>query len=354
MDPDFPHLNLRRWPFDIVPSGDGVTRWVGRPAAGKRLNRLVSSAVRVPTSRVVLLWATFGSGKTHALRHLEWQADTNGEVVSIYVVVPRGIRSFLDIHRAVIDSLNDKAILTKLGHDVLSAKGPGVDSDVERALIRLAVGSEEERRIATAWLRADRVPVRDLRVVGLSHRVETAADAVRILDDVIKASHKSAANFMLLLDEVQELEELGRRLPECVGGLHKLFDLNPRGLTLILSFTTGSRSTVESIIGEALYSRAGEFLALPGLDPAEATEFVKDLLTVWAVDAASVPFPFSPGSIEAVVDELGAIDGSVTPRSLMKAFDQVLRDAEAHLAEGEIVDISPEFALESLSSVTGA
>src|SRR2546430_893073 len=102
---EFAHLNLRRWPFDIVPSTEGVGQWIGRPGTGKRLRRLVEGSVRVPSSRIVLMWAAFGSGKTHALRYTEHLADEKGGPVATYVVVPRGIRSFQDIFRAVIDSI---------------------------------------------------------------------------------------------------------------------------------------------------------------------------------------------------------------------------------------------------------
>jgi hypothetical protein len=350
---EFAHLNLRRWPFDTVPSSEGVEQWIGRPEIGKRLRRLVEGSVRVPSSRIVLMWAAFGSGKTHALRYTEHLVDEKGGPVAAYVVVPRGIRSFQDIFRAVIDSILRKRILESVGQELLRVEGVNVDTDAKRAIVRVAIGSPEEQRLVSDWLRADRLSTRDVRTLGLSRRIETASDTVQVLSDVVKAIYRYHGPVILLLDEVQELEELGRRLPECTGGLHKLFDLNPRGLTLVFSFTTGSRTTVRSILGEALYDRASDVIALPPLADQEAAEFITGLIVSWSVDKARAPFPFTENAIRAVIARLGEGGTSLTPRLLMKAFDQILRDGEYEIAAEDLQIINEEYALAILDSAPG-
>ncbi len=349
--PEFPHLNLCRWPFDVVPSSEGVEHWVGRPEVGKRLRRLVDGAVRVPTSRIVLLWATFGSGKTHALRYVEYLSLSRERPIAVYVVVPRGIRSFLDIFRAIVDAMLERRVLDGVGRELLRTHGLHVKTDSERALVRLAVGSEEEQRLAAAWLRGDRLPARDLRAIGLTRRIETVTDAVQALHDIVDSIHLYRGPMVLLLDEVQELEELGRKLPECVGGLHKLFDMNPRGFTLVLSFTTGARSTVRAILGEALYDRAAEVIALPPLTNSEAATFIRAVVELWSIDATLAPFPFNADSVQAVVKRLGDEGSALTPRVLMKAFDRVLREAEYDIETGEIGKIDADYAVRVLEAI---
>lgn len=349
---EFAPINLRRWPFDVVPSSEGVERWLGRPDLGKRLRRLVVGAVRVPTSRIVLIWATFGSGKTHALRHLQYLARSKGSPLAAYIVVPRGIKSFMDIYRAIIDALRDQHSLETVGQEILRAHGPNVETDSERALVRLAVGSPEERRLTAAWLRGEKLPVRDVRTLGLTRRVETATDAVQILNDVIAAIYKYRSPVVLLLDEVQELEELGKKLPECVGGLHKLFDLNPRGLTFIFSFTTGSRTALRSILGEALYDRASDVLPLPPLSAEEGIDFVEAVIGEWSLDESLAPTPFTRDAVRAVVEALDREEVLLTPRVLMKTFDRILRDGEFDISEGEIQLIGEDYALQRFQLMT--
>jgi AAA ATPase-like protein len=344
----FPYLNLKRWPFDIVPSAEGVEHWVGRPAIGKQLQRLVHSATRVPTSRIVLLWATFGSGKTHALRHVEYLAGNSNSLAAVYVAVPRGIRSFLDIYKAVIDALISKGLLENIGHELLRTRGAAVATDSERALVRLAVGSDEEQRIAAAWLHGDRLLARDVRTLGLTRRIETVNDAVHVLNDVMHAIHEQRP-VILLVDEVQELEELQKKLSECVGGMHKLFDLNPRGLTLVFSFTTGSRTTARTILGPALFDRAADIIALPPFSVPEATEFVQDLIRVWSIDEVLAPTPFTTEAIDAIISRLD--DSELTPRTLMKAFDRILREGEYDIASGDMNRIEASYALQVLGTM---
>src|SRR5262249_40601298 len=120
--PEFPHINMRRWPFDVVPSTDGVEHWIGRREVGIRLRRVGEGAVRVPASRIILVWATFGSGKTHALRHVEYLARKAGSPVAGYVVVPRGIKSFLDIFKVIVDALMEKDVLSEVGQRLLGVQ----------------------------------------------------------------------------------------------------------------------------------------------------------------------------------------------------------------------------------------
>jgi hypothetical protein len=299
-----------------------------------------------------LIWAAFGSGKTHALKHIECLADEKGGPAAAYVVVPQGIHSFLDIFRAVVDSLLEKRVLDVVGQELLAGRGPNVASDVERAVVRAAIGSVDERRLATAWLRGDRLPQRDVRSLGLSRRIETVTDAVQALNDLIGAIYRYRGPVILLLDEVQELEELGRKLPECIGGLHKLFDLNPRGLTLVFSFTTGFRTTVRTILGEALFDRAADVIALPPLTANEAVDFVTEVISTWSLDKSLVPAPFAAEAIRVVVDRLDDSGTALTPRVLMKAFDQILREGEYDISLGEIGSISAEYAIRALDSMT--
>lgn len=350
---EFAQLNLRRWPFDIVPSAEGVEYWIGRPDVGKRLRRLVDGAARVPTSRIVLVWAAFGSGKSHALRYAEYLADERRDLIAAYVVVPQGIRSFLDIFKAVIDSLLAKQVLEAVGQDLLRTQGLKVNSDAERAIVRISVGSPEEKRLATSWLRGDRLLSRDLRVLGLTRRVDTVSDAVQVLNDLVGAVYRHHAPIILLFDEVQELEELGRKLSETIGGLHKLFDLNPRGLTLVFSFTTGSRTTLRSILGEALFDRTADVIALPPLDVQEAVDFINAVITTWSIDETRTPTPFTTEAIRAVVERLDRNGTILTPRVLMKAFDRILREGKYDIASGEITIISDEYALQVLDADRG-
>jgi hypothetical protein len=301
----------------------------------------------VDSSQIVLLWATFGSGKSHALLHLRWQAANDAALVPIYVVIPQGVKSFMDLYRAIVDAAIEEGVLASSGRSFL--EGSDVElGDVGEALRRIAFG-QAGARIAQAWLRGERVAVRELREIGISRRIENVPDATIALNQLIAALRQGGSRTVLLLfDEVQELELLGKKLDECIGGLHKVFDRNQSGLVLVLSFTTGTQSALRAIIGDALFDRASAPITLPPLDRDDAEELILGLLREAAIDPSRVPFPFEDGVVKAMVKELDGRHEELTPRNVIKAFDAILREADLAIEDGEISSVDVKFAHQAL------
>jgi hypothetical protein len=300
-----------------------------------------------------LLWADYGAGKTHALRHLEFLARSVDGLVPLYVVTPRGIKSFLDVYRAIIDSAAQSGILATIGRELFNATMQReVQPDVDRALVRIPTYDERTAKIALSWLKAEHVAASDMRDIGLSRRLESTADAVDALNRImglIRADGKRSV--LLLLDEVQELTDLKKRLPEAVGGLHKLFDKNTEGLTIIFSFTLGSPDEVAHIIGDAMFDRAakGIGLRLPELDAGEAIALVKGLLAYCSIDRSRAPFPFTQSAVEELVRHVRANSTILTPRDVLQAANAVLREADFDISDGVVDFIEPEYVRRCLA-----
>jgi hypothetical protein len=341
----YDHLNLKAWPFNVSASAETARVWVGREGARKQLEVLLRGAQRVDASQIALLWAGFGAGKTHALRYLQFRAQEIPELMPLYVVVERGIKSFLDIYRSIIDAALDAGAVVAAGRDLFDSTGGNVNSDMDLALIRVGMYPPEESQTAISWLRGERVPIRDLKDIGISRRLESTTDAVEALDHLMRVLERDGSvRVVLMLDEMQEFEELGRFLNDCRGGLHKLFDRNPTGLTLVLSFTTGTQATMNAILGETLVDRSSTAMTLPAIDRAEGVELIEGLVREWSIDPARSPFPFADVHvIRQVVEKVAAED--LTPRGLIKVFDRVLRQAEFDIADKKIGSIDADYAL---------
>ena len=344
------HLNLRGWPFQVVPSEQTAAIWVGRPEAEKRLRALLRTIRRVDTSRIVLLWAAYGAGKTHALMHLQVKARDGDDVRVLYVVVPNTVKSFLDIYRAIIEAALKTDLLSDIGMELFRRGGANQPSDLRRALVRIVSLPEPQHRAALSWLKVEKVGMRDLRDSSLTRRLETSSDGVEALDELVGlVRNVLGAQLVLLLDEVQELGELKpAQLDEAVGGLHKVFDRNTDALTMVFCFTTAAQHTVAKVIGPTLYERRSETLTLPPLERADAVGFVIGLIKAWSIDPDLAPFPFEEDAIAAVVDRL-PIDEGVTPRDLIRAFDTILRVADMDIEDGEIKTIDAAYALDRLA-----
>jgi P-loop Domain of unknown function (DUF2791) len=343
-------LGLRDWPFAARPTLERGAIWAGRPEVEADINRILRAALRTPASKLVLVWAAYGAGKTHLLRHIQWLARDEPDLVTAYVDVPEGIRSFVNLYSACVKGLEDVGALASAGRDLFDRTRGNVSSNVERALLRIGAYGADDAQIASAWLRGERVSMRRLDDVGITSRIATAADAVDCLNELLRVVRRDGTRkAILLVDEVQVLEALTKaKREEALGGLRKLFDHHSDGLTLILSFTANAQATMRAIIGEALMSRAFETVTLPSLTEDEAVQFVVDLIRHWSLDPARAPAPFESDAIRGVVAAVRRQADELTPRELMKAFDRVLLDADADITEGSITTIDAQYALDHM------
>jgi hypothetical protein len=348
--PELAPLNLTAWPFSVVPSENQGTLWVGREEARDKLRALLRTVERVQASRIILLWADYGQGKTHALRYIQSLVADNDQLCALYIATPQGIKSFVDLYRGVIEAALASELIDRLGLALYRKHGAEAPTDLQRALVRLVSFEEPHTRAALAWLKAERVEMRSLREVGIGQRIETSIDGIEVLNELIRLLRDELeVKLMLLIDEIQELGELRpRQLEEAVGGLHKVFDRNAEGLTLVLSFTTDQQDTIKRIIGETLYERRSELLTLPALDEDAGAEFIRGLIEEWSVNRERAPFPFEPEAIDTVVARLYSNGGALTPRELIRSFDSILRAGDLAIEDGRISVIDASFAEESL------
>jgi hypothetical protein len=315
---------------------------------------LVRTVTRIPASQIVLLWAAYGAGKTHALKHLQGLARQEPQVIALYTATPQGIRSFLDVYKAIIDSALGAGTLAAAGRDLFARIGGPGRTDLERALVRVGTRAldDHETRTAISWLKAEKVPMRDLRDIGINRRLETTADGVDCLNDLIEVLQRDGAvKVLLLLDEIQELDQLGaKHRAEAVGGLHKVFDKNTEGVTLMMSFTTATQPQVKRIIGDALFDRRSQTLTLPAITVQEGVELVKGLLREWSIDPARSPFPFEQSAIKPVVEAVSARSGVLTPREVIRGFNAILREADLDIEDGTIAIIDAPYAMQRLDA----
>lgn len=348
-DRSYEHIGLSGWPFNRA-GPDNADVWIGRPDVLRRMRLLLRGASRVPASQLFLMWADLGSGKTHALRHMEHLAKTQADLVTIMLTTPRGIGSFFDVYRAAVDSSVAVGALASAGRDLMDRTIRGqVANDVERAIIAIGTYQEESARIAQAWLRGDRVQRQANKDIGITSQIHSASEAIDALGDLIKVLRRRDRAVLLLVDEVQELADLApKKRDEAIGGLHKVFDKNPDGLTMVLSFTAAQQATMHALIGGPLADRANDVIALPAITRDEAIDLVTGLLRHWSVDSGAAPAPFEPAAIAATVDRLAAISPELSPRTVILAFDAILREAEFDIEERTITTIDEAYALSHL------
>jgi hypothetical protein len=334
-------LNLRAWPFQVVPDGDFAKVWAGRRSAKEQINGLLRRMQISPKSSLRLLWANFGMGKTHTLLHIKHLCSQTGNtLIPIYAVMPNRPASFLDIYRAIVSELPYEFLgeqLVKVGYlapggvalHPMFARTPGLVN----ALLAMRSGEIERTTAARQWLSAQPgLGSRELRTLGVSYRIKTAEDAIQALTALTKLAvfnAKTPAKLVVLLDEYQRIGELKTNTrAEINAGMHGYFNANPSGLEMFLSFSFGRQENVAYLLSGELKSRAApETLNLDVLSKVEALEFLRELLDKFRLRLdGNWAYPLTPEAMESMVEHI-ARTKALTPRRLMLYGDHVLQQS---------------------------
>ena len=359
----YEHLNLKAWPFQVVPDSEFATIWAGRRQTKKQLERLLWKMQFTPKSGLHLLWANFGMGKTHTLLHLQHLCQqTPGRLIPVYAVMPKRTRGFLEVHRAIVsempyDFLGEQ--LVKVGsswsgsltlHPMFS-RSPGVVN----AILAIRSGDAEKATAARQWLIAQPgLTARHLRIVGVTYRIKTPEDAINALTALTRlATFKSnpPTKLVVMLDEYQRIGELkSRMMSEVNAGLHSYYNEHPNGLEVILSFSFGREDNVAYLLSDELKSRAEpQSISLDLLSKAEAIEFIRDLLAQFRLrEDERWAYPFSPEAVETLVKHIAKAK-ALTPRRLMLYANYVLLESQFARSPDDTSEITPQEVKELLA-----
>jgi len=363
----YPHLHLTDWPFYIVWDESLYPIMADRSRLNADIAALLRSLSLRPTSTIHLMWAWFGAGKTHTLRHIEYLCKNEfNNLTPIYMEFTRATRNFLDIYKSFISKID----LEVINNAYLEVFTSPLKNDVQRelrfdfpdlstGLKVLYMGTEQQQEIVIRWLRAECRELRTLRTVGVTRPIVTAEDALKTISWVIRlinlgSSTSGDTRVLWIIDEFQYIK--GCRPPaqeEITSCLRSVFNKCPKSLSIIISFSGRPEAKkmppwlpreLSDIIG------IEPLLLLPPLTSEDAFKFVQDLLAHFRDTRSSISndlFPFTEETTKEIIDII-IKKAELKPRSVMQFFDTVLREAEPQLERGEIEVITPDFAKDIL------
>ncbi len=338
----YEHLNLKAWPFQVVPDAQFATIWAGRRKSKEQLSRLLWKMQFAPKSSIHLLWANFGMGKTHTLLHLQHLANqTKGKLIPVYAVMPKKATGFLDLYRAIVTELPYDFLgeqLIKVGNSAggsvaqhpIFRKSPGVVN----ALLKIRAHDMVLETIARQWLAGQPgLSNSDRKALGVTYAIRTADQAISALTALtLLATFGSnpPSKLVIMVDEFQRIGELRESVrQELSSGIHTYYNDNPNGMDLALSFSFGRRDNVAFMLSNELRSRAEpETISLDVLTESEGEEFVRDLLDQFRITPDERwAFPFTPEAVRAIIFHVRKTK-PITPRRLMLYFNHVLLESQ--------------------------
>jgi hypothetical protein len=345
-------LGFKYWPFDIVPR-QGELVWADRLTLKEQIEQLGRRLGRHQAVSLHLLWADFGAGKTHTLLYLKQEAEKGnfGSLLPLYCALPKGCRDFIDIYRAMVRAIpfqllrNAYAQAVKNGgREQLEAALASIWPNLPRCFQTIAIGGEEQQRIALAWLHAEAgLPARELRSSSIIGRIKSTDDAVLALSGIVRlfnlAGHKRV---LLMVDEFQRVEVLRRQQQDDINaGLHGFFNACGFGMSLLLSFSFGVEENIRHFLNRELLSRVDPLrISIPMLSADEGVSFLNDV-----VDQARNLSEKWPVSGDVVPTIVGAVAErfQLTPRRLLKATGLVFELAEMDLENKTIAALTSAY-----------
>jgi hypothetical protein len=359
----YPHLHLTDWPFRIVPDESYCTFMADRKQVVQDISSMLRNLSRRDASTIHILWAWYGAGKTHTLRHIAHLCNTQyPSLVPVYNEFPRGTRSFLNLYAAFVSGLDLEFVQDAYLEVFTSPKKEEAQRELERefpdlsnALKMLCMGKQRQIATANFWLRGEKVPLRDLRSIDISSRIETAEQALQVITWLLRLFNWASAQgesavcrILWMIDEFQRIDQCRRPAQQEINGcLSSMFNRCPRSFSLFLSFSGPPSKKMPSWLSKELADRIGieRVMLLPPLISDEANIFICDVLKHFRdTSSSSVPptFPFTDEAVEAVIDIVRS-KSELKPRSILQTCNAVLEEADLKIEDGAMSVIDAQF-----------
>jgi hypothetical protein len=365
----FDHLKLLAWPFSIVPRQQHCDFIAGRAQLRDDICAVLRGLSRRDTSSIHLIWSWLGAGKTHSLYYLMTEArelnkDAHVELYPIYSEFPKRARGFFDLYQSAILNLDRTLLIESILEATTSPEWAprfralsDANPDLSAAFRNLAMGNEYDQSIAIRWLRGDTLPIGEYRRLGISQRVATADQAVRIFsaavelcDMAARSKGKQGFRIIWILDEYQRIARCSPSVArEINAGLHSLFNACPAGLTIIISFSGApDAKRLPDWLSPELRDRIGatKVMILPPFQPAEALRFIAEVLAHFRISGSANTdrfFPFTEDACEYVISYLAKM-GDLRPRIIMHAMNAILEAGDSQIEKEVIARINRDFA----------
>jgi hypothetical protein len=275
-------------------SGIGLPRkdlvfWADRHKFKARLIEFLQSTDN-PNVRTLLLLGEYGSGKTHALLFSQIICDQSSpHIPAVYIQSPGS--SFIEFSRKVFEAIGfDEIVLTfdglvsKNKERILAAMDkasvekeelrrvesvsteriirrsfPDIDSDL--AIVLAQVYNDRNLDLCRAWLMGRELTRAELSRLNVSKSIKSDENAAKILGNVLKIIISERQQFVLLIDEFEDIGNLSKdHAVEYSKALRRFIDQNLAGLKIVIAWTYTSYQQFAE--GTGAFSRGKAYDAL--------------------------------------------------------------------------------------------
>ncbi len=357
----YPHLHLKEWPFQTVPDERFTRIWADRRTVLEDVYQILNYLSRRKPSTINLIWAWFGAGKSHTLKHMVHLCGSKFKLLlPVYTEYPKTVKSFFDLYVYFVSELGVDFICD-VGMEILSGEN---SQDIKKELLSLSSDFvyaiellEKDEILAKRWIMGEKVPRPTLSKHGIGKRIETSDDAVKAIACIVKMLELSGrcSRVLWMIDEFQRVGTEKKNVLEDINtGLHSVYNACPNSFSIFLSFSVREKRKIFSHLSKELIDRIGiqKIIEIPKMSAQDAFAFVSDVLYEFRAGEDPSIATFYPFDEDAVKFIISLIERSseLKPRTIMQYFSAVLEAAEAQILRGEMKVINLEFSKKLLSN----
>ena len=360
--------NLKDNPFRSNPNFSADPRagiWVGYEKQKKQLDKYLkrSLANQVGNANFLMLYGTYGTGKSHALlwaqnRILHDEKDTF-DSVCYFIPTLRKDKGKLTFAGAYLDDIVTKSDLIADAHafqnflvECVTAykTANGITAAEPDPIIEKLIVAPELNNFAKDIYRRGQQPqefrefltpkvLTDYQAMMMFTRlVNLFVHEMRISETDIRRFKKGA---YLFIDELDDLERASvKEAREVNDILRHIYDNCPNCFCMVIALSA-EISQLAALFFDYILSRIHRQIELVVLDKDDAVSFVREILTSNRVDPDGEGdyFPFEESAIEAIASQLTEI----TPRKIITTMQQVIEEARLASHNPEEGPVSVDF-----------
>jgi len=355
--------------FRIQTEGDRQL-FFARHELADRLKRRLARAFRTGTPPKMVLYGDWGAGKTHTMRHLQYEIEKSlQKAVVVFVELPDISKksTFQVAHGALLDAFGvDRAKNWLLQYQTMHPEDAKQriqeftqSGDIAIAFANL-MGFGEASRIAWDWLRGVKLSSTETRMVNLPPELEQSGQFVKVLQMLGRlAGEVDGSMLVFMLDEARKLDYVKDDDANFhwTNAFKLLADDSNNEVGLIVSISViDPQEMAAPLLDQQVMTRIGpsDYIRLDNLSEEETRGFISDLVHAWidptsredllqqfiaecdgeSIDDSSFPFTNDGLDLAARYAAYREGAGYTTPRDIQKTIDDLFNramDEERHI-----------------------
>ncbi|MBK1442679.1 hypothetical protein JHJ32_21950 [Parapedobacter sp. ISTM3] len=333
-------INLKRNPFsDTTPSRDRHGYfWAGMTSVKEKIQDCYESCLSSNTKQLILNWGPYGGGKTFSAYYfLDKYSNKKNNITQVYLRSPKdGSKLAREIFNAIIDELTFEAIAERVKslkknfteQNLLRYLSSKAGVEYAKAIITIGSDDEDIQGLMNRFLYTGTLTASEMRSLGLAKPIKTDSDLIKFLTGLLScfaiSQGRQKGRLVIWFDEMEDIIYYPTKHYKAFSQfLRDLYDNVSDNLLIFLNFTLaeGEESTIELILGTALWSRITRKIRYKDFNYNDAFQYADDLLNEVRIDKQN-PQPISEQNLKKLLSILPL--GNLTPREINKHMSSII------------------------------